>query len=54
MAIPVKELIKNLKKKDQNSVVEFVVVKTSGDLVCMDVNAKAKDIQKLLKMFGNA
>ena len=49
----VKELIKKLKKKDQNSMVEFVVVKTNGNMVCMDIEANANDMQKLLKMFVN-
>ena len=53
MAIKIKELIKILKKKDQNAEVEFVVVTTDGKLVCMDINAAAKDMSDLLKMFGS-
>lgn len=53
MAIKIKQLIKNLQKKDQEAEVEFVVVKTNGNLICMDIKSNAKDMQKMLKMFGS-
>ena len=51
MAIKVKELIKNLKKKDQDAEVEFVVIKTNGDLVAMDIETSAHNMATLLSMF---
>ena len=53
MAIPVSKLIEKLKEKDQNAEVEFVVVETNGNLVCMDLANNTKDMAKLLKMFGD-
>ena len=53
MAMQVKELIKKLKKKDENAMVEFVVVNVNGNLVCMDIQSNGVDLQKLLAMFGN-
>ena len=51
MAIKIKHLIKKLQDKNQEQVVEFVVVATDGALVCMDIEANANELQKLLKMF---
>jgi hypothetical protein len=48
----VAELIKHLETKDQASEVEFIVVKTSGEIVCMDVQSQAVPMIKALKMFG--
>ena len=53
MAIKIKQLIKNLEKKDQDKDVEFIVVTTNGEMVCMDVEAKAKSMVDLLKLFNN-
>lgn len=50
----VAELIEKLKEKDQAAEVEFIVVKTDGELVTMDVSKQAKPLIKLLKMFGSA
>jgi len=52
MAIKVKELIKKLKEKDQDAEVEFVVVKTNGDMVVMDVETSAHNMATLLSMFS--
>lgn len=52
MAIKIKELIKKLGEKDQNAEVEFVVVKTNGNMVCMDIKSNAHDMTKLLNMFS--
>lgn len=52
MSIKIKELIKKLKEKDQNAEVEFVVVKTTGALVVMDLETSANNIAQLLEMFG--
>lgn len=53
MAIKIKDLIKKLSGKDQNADVEFVVVKTGGEAVCMDVKTAAKCMVDLLKLIGN-
>lgn len=47
----IKDLIKNLKTKDQDAEVEFIVCKTDGEIVCMKVESKAADIVKMLKLF---
>lgn len=52
MAIKVKDLVKILKGKDQNADVEFVVVKTDGTMVCMDLKGQTRAMASLLKMFG--
>lgn len=52
MAIKIEELVKKLQDKDQNAEVEFIVVKTDGDMVCMDVEKSARSMVKLLKLFG--
>jgi hypothetical protein len=50
----IKDLVKNLKTKDQDAEVEFIVCKTTGELVCMLVDSKAAtDIIKMMKLFGN-
>ena len=54
MAVKVKDLAKILEKKDQNAEVEFIVVTTGGEMVCMDVQAKATDMVKVLKLFKSA
>ena len=51
MAIKVKELIKKLKDKDQDAEVEFIVVKTNGDMVAMEVETSAHNMATLLSMF---
>ena len=53
MAIKIKELIKKLEEKDQESNVEFIVVKTDDELVVMDVSTRTKSMIKFLKMFGS-
>ena len=52
MVVKVKDLIEKLKKNDQNTEVEFIVVGTDGMLVCMDVKASSKPMVKLLKTFS--
>jgi hypothetical protein len=51
MSIKVKELIKKLETKDQDADVEFIVVDSNGNLVCVDVENEATNITKLLKLF---
>jgi NMD protein affecting ribosome stability and mRNA decay len=53
MAIKVKKLIKKLKEKDQDAEVEFIIVKTNGIMICMDVNSSAKNMVDLLKLFNS-
>lgn len=52
MSVRIKDLIKLLREKDQNKEVEFVVVSTEGHLVCMDIEANADDLARLLKAFN--
>jgi hypothetical protein len=54
MAIKTKDLVKKLQEKDQDAEVEFIVVKTDGEMVCMDVEAKAKSMVDLLKLFNSS
>lgn len=54
MAIKIKELIKKLQEKEQDAEVEFVVVKTNNELICMDIKTKAHNLTQLLKMFGES
>lgn len=51
MSIRVKDLLKILKEKDQDADVEFMVVKTNGELVCMDISTSAKSMVDLLELF---
>lgn len=47
-----KDLVKALTKKEgQDDEVEFLVIRKSGQIVVMNVEAKAKDIIKVLKHF---
>ncbi len=48
----ISELIENLKTKDQDAEVEFIVAKTSGELVCAQVKSTAQSMFKFLKMFA--
>lgn len=48
----VAELVVKLQAKDQTAEVEFIVVKTDGEVVCADIAKQAKSIGKFLKMFG--
>lgn len=48
--ITVAKLIKKLKEKDPNQEIEFIVCRTDGAIVCMNVERNAKDIAKLLKL----
>lgn len=50
----IKDLVKILQKKEQDAEVEFIVLKTNGNIVCMDVEAKSTDLIKMLKSFKNA
>ena len=52
MAIRIKDLVKKLNEKDQNKEVEFIVVGTDGNMVCMDVETSASNMVKLLKLFN--
>lgn len=52
MAHTVAQLIEILQGKEQNELVEYVVVKTDGELVTVDVQQQAKPMAKMLKMFG--
>lgn len=52
MSLKVKDLIKKLQEKDQDTEVEFAVVTTNGDLVCMDIETTAKSMADLLKLFN--
>lgn len=52
MAIKVSDLIEKLKEKEQDAVVEFIIAKESGELVCADVSKTAKDMGKILKMLS--
>jgi len=47
----VAELIDKLKQKDQGAEVEYIVVKTTGELVVADVSKQAKPMTKFLKHF---
>jgi hypothetical protein len=50
----IKDLVKNLKTKDQDAEVEFIVCKTTGELVCAQIESKAADLAKLLKIFSRS
>ena len=51
MAIKIKQLIKKLEEKDQDTEVEFIVVSTAGMMVCMDIETQAPNTLKILKLF---
>jgi len=51
MSITVEALIEKLKEKDPKAEVEFIVAKTTGELVCAHVKAQASNMAKMLKMF---
>jgi hypothetical protein len=57
MSMKLQELIEKLAEIDQAVIespeVEFIVVKTSGELVSCDVEKTASSMVKVLKMFGN-
>lgn len=47
------DLIEKLKTKDQDTDVQFIIVKTDGELVAAVVSAEqAKPMIKVLKRFG--
>lgn len=52
MSIKVEDLVKKLQSKDQSNEVEFIVVTTDGNLVCMDVESNSHDMVTLLSMFN--
>lgn len=55
MAITIKELVEKLKEKDQSTEVEFIVAKTSGELVVVDASKNtAKQMVSILKMIGGS
>lgn len=54
MATTIAQLIEKLKEKDQAAEVEFIVLKTDGELVTMDVAKHAKVLIKMLKLFASA
>jgi len=47
-------LIAALQKHDPATSVEYVVCKTDGELVAIDVAKQAKPLIKMLKLFGSA
>ena len=51
-AITIKELIERLKTKDQEKEVEFIVVDTDSWMVCAEIETKATNMLKILKMFN--
>ncbi|MCK5128146.1 MAG: hypothetical protein KAR42_17960, partial [candidate division Zixibacteria bacterium] len=53
MSIQIKDLIKKLEEKDQDAMVEFIVVETDGMMVCMDVESSAESMVDLLGLFSN-
>jgi hypothetical protein len=53
MSITIKNLVKKLQSKNQDNEVEFIVVTTDGNLVCMDVDSNAHDMTTLLSMFNH-
>jgi len=52
MSIKIKDLIKKLEEKDLEAEVEFVVVETTGNMVCMDIKSNAHDMAELLSLFA--
>lgn len=52
MSITIAGLIKNLKTKNQAVEVEYVICKTNGELVSVDVAKQAKPLIKMLKLFS--
>lgn len=52
MSVKIKKLIEILKDKNPDDVVEFVIVRTDGTLVTMDLCKSANDMGKILKLFG--
>ena len=51
MSSKIKQLIKLLETKDIEADVEFVVVETTGNLVCMDIETNAHQMAELLSIF---
>jgi hypothetical protein len=51
MAVPVKKLIEILNTKNPKDEVEFVVVRTDGALMTMDLSGPNVDLTKILKLF---
>lgn len=51
MAVTVKKLIDILKTKAPGDEIEFVVVRTDGMLVTMDLESSANDMSKILRLF---
>lgn len=47
-----KDLIEKLKEKDLDADVEFIVVKSDGEVVSASVEKQAKPMLNFLKMFG--
>ena len=52
MAIPISELIKKLEQHDQAIEVEYLVVKTDGELVTMGIEGTSRELTKVLDLFG--
>ena len=52
MATSILELINKLEQHEDTTQVEFIVVKKTGELVCVDVDETAKSVQKVLKLFS--
>lgn len=50
--ITIENLIEDLKKKDQQEVVECIIVSSDGTIICAYVKSLAKQITKFLKMFN--
>jgi hypothetical protein len=49
--ITIEELIKDLQKKDQQAMVEVIIVETNGQCICLYVHKLAKQMTKFLQMF---
>ena len=53
MVVKIKDLVKKLQGECQDAEVEFIVVKTIGELVCMSVETKSKSMIDLLSLFNS-
>jgi hypothetical protein len=51
MSVKIKDLVRILQTKPQNDEIEFVVVRTDGMLVTMDLESSANDMSKILRLF---
>jgi len=52
MSVKIKKLIEILKDKNPDDLVEFVVARTDGTIVTMDLCATANDMANVVKLFG--